>query len=380
MLVPRVQVSRLLLYVVILLCSVVDNSYTKCFTERKDSVLSSQNTSPSTLFSMPVSTGGSPSSVISMSSQSEKSDINNTDLCTLYIDMTYDDRIFFGVHNFYQLKRSLLETQCNIDFSAPDNKVSIIGKVPNVQKMCEMFIAHSTLALQFEFKFYDEKYLDYMRTTFALFHQQCELYHKVFVTYRRSKSNAILFNFLSFRSNGLGLIRAMIQLKNELEYCQVGEFLPNITSTMQIPCNRRDLTGRGNSYIEQIQNKTQTKIEVIRYEDCPQYQFENVLITGQTIPSVIQARFELASRFTFELKFQVSINETRSLVDYISKLSYDLKSIFISIEPCNQIGPNSKIIAINGNEKSIGKLFTLRDQLIAELYKSDPNTMKKLLT
>lgn len=296
------------------------------------------------------------------------------------MDMTYDDRVFFGVHNFFELKQSLRESQCNIDFSAPDNKVSITGQVASVHKMCTSFILHSTLALQFEFRFYNEKYLNFMRTTsFVLFHKQCELYHKVYVNYRRSKPNVILFNFVSFRNNSLGLIRAMVQLKNELEFCQVGELIPNITSVMQIPANRRDLTGRGNSFIEQIQQKTHTKIEVTRLDEHPHHQFENVVITGQTIPSVIQARFELASRFTYELKFQMQIAEKRPLVDYISKLSYDLKSVNITLEPCGQTGPNSKIIAINGNEKSLGKLFTLREKVIMEVDTLN-STVRKFLT
>src|SRR5699024_556651 len=150
-----------------------------------------------------------------------------------------------------------------------------IGQVPNVQKMCELFIASSTISLQIEYRFFDEKYLEFMRHSFVLFHQQCEHYHKVFVSYRRSKPSVILFSFISFRNNGLGLIRAMVQLKNELEACNVGEFVPNILSSMQIPANRRDLTGRGNAYIEQIQKDTQTKVEVVRFEECPQYPFEN---------------------------------------------------------------------------------------------------------
>src|SRR5699024_7722291 len=99
----------------------------------------------------------------------------------------------------------------------------------------------------------------------------------------------------------------------------------------------------------QIQKKTNTKVELVRFEDCPQYQFENLVISGQTIQEVVQARFELVSRFTYELKFQVTINETGPLVEHISKLSYDLKSIYISIEPCNR---STKIISINSTEKN----------------------------
>ncbi|KAI2804544.1 hypothetical protein BLOT_003530 [Blomia tropicalis] len=273
------------------------------------------------------------------------------------------------------------QTQCNVDFSAVGNKVSIIGQISNVQKMCEMFISNSTLSLQIEFRVYDEKYLELLRNSFSIFHQQCELNHKVYVAYRRNgKPNQLTFNFISFRNNSMGLIRAMIHLKNELEQSQIGEFTSNLSSSFQIPSNRRDLTGRSNMFIEQIQKQTKTKIELIRYEDCPQYPFENVTINGTNLLSVIEARYELMSRFTFELKFQVFVNDTRMLVEYIAKLSNELKSIFISIEPC-PIGPNMKIISITGFEKNIRKLFTLREQLLDEVYNcNNCSMMRSFLT
>ncbi|KAJ6216746.1 hypothetical protein RDWZM_007903 [Blomia tropicalis] len=319
--------------------------------------------------------------VINLSDISALTRSTPNNLCTIQLDMTYEDRVFFGVHNFYQLKKSLIETQCNVDFSAVGNKVSIIGQISNVQKMCEMFISNSTLSLQIEFRVYDEKYLELLRNSFSIFHQQCELNHKVYVAYRRNgKPNQLTFNFISFRNNSMGLIRAMIHLKNELEQSQIGEFTSNLSSSFQIPSNRRDLTGRSNMFIEQIQKQTKTKIELIRYEDCPQYPFENVTINGTNLLSVIEARYELMSRFTFELKFQVFVNDTRMLVEYIAKLSNELKSIFISIEPC-PIGPNMKIISITGFEKNIRKLFTLREQLLDEVYNcNNCSMMRSFLT
>lgn len=286
------------------------------------------------------------------------------EICTLHMDMTYDDRLFFGMHNFFELKQHLIRYQCNIDFSAPDNKVSIIGQLANVQRMAEMFIGNTTIAMQYEFQSFNDEFLDHLKQFFDIFHQQCEQYSKVYVTYKPLKPDKILFTFLSFRFNTPALIQAMRHLKSELEYFNLGEFKP-VTTTMQLPANRKDLTGRANSYIEFVQQKTQTKIEMMRYEEFPQYPFDNVIITGRAIEEVVHARFLLFERFSYELKFQVPMCDTRLLVDCISKVSNDLKSIYISIEPCTSI--MYKIISINGNESSFHKLFTLRNQLVNSL-------------
>lgn len=286
-------------------------------------------------------------------------------MCTLYIDMSFDDRVFFGVHNFFLLKCSLSESQCNVDFSATNNKVSIIGKSENVAKMCKSFFLHSTFALQFEFYFYDEiSCAEYMKERFPSLQKEYEKWD-VYISYRPDKPNTLLFNFLTFRKFFVRLIQTMINFQMQLEFYQLGRVLPNFMSTLQVPITRRDANVINASYLESIENETGTKIKLIRYHDCQHYPFENVIITGADILSVIQARWLITTRFEYELNFQVFVSDTSMLVKCISSLNYDRSSIEVTISPCvSNPSLDSKILSIKTNEKHIDKIFSIHKELI----------------
>lgn len=286
-------------------------------------------------------------------------------MCTLYTDMSFDDRIFFGVHNFFLLKCSLSENQCNVDFSANNNKVSIIGKAENVAKICKSFFLHSTFALQFEFYFFDETTCaDYMKERFPSVQKEYEQWD-VYISYRPEKPNILLFTFLTFRKFFVRLIQSMINFQMQLEFYQLGRVMPNFMSTLQIPITRREGNLINSNYLESIEHETGTKIKLIRYHDCHHYPFGNVIITGVDILSVIQARWLITTRFEYELKFQVTISDISLLVKCISSLNYDRSLIEVTISPCaSNPSLDSKILSIKTNEKHIDKIFSIHKELI----------------
>ncbi|KAH9396621.1 hypothetical protein TYRP_019645 [Tyrophagus putrescentiae] len=289
-----------------------------------------------------------------------------SDVCSLHMDMTYDDRIFYGIHNFEKLKYTVEETQCNIDFAASSNKVSITGKAKNVQKMAETFIANSTITICIQYRLFESKYTEQMRYAFVQFHRICEREHKVFTTYTEL-NGLFTFTFITFRNNGLGILQAINHLETSLQELKAGWFLNNVVSNLLIPANRRDLTGRGNCFIEAIERSTGTTLEVSKFEDV-KYQFESIKITGSTLMSVLQARSELVSRFSYELIFTIFITNSRPLVEYISQLTDEMKSVAVSIERSAD-GPNHKTVTISGSEKCISTLFILRKQILNQVYK-----------
>lgn len=285
-------------------------------------------------------------------------------LCTLHMDMTYDDRVFFGVHNFYGLKQQLSLHQCNIDFAAPDNKVSLFGGLANVQSMAEVLSRHSPLALQIEFRFYTPDLVEHIKSRATFFYGRYETAFKVFITYHQVKADTVLFSFLTNRSCWRNLYEVMALFKYEYELTRYGEFSHVMSSTLQLPSNRKDITGRGNVHIEEIRQKTKTDIDIVRLEEYPQYPFDNVTIKGQRFQDVINARLLLLERFVYTLIFQVPMCDTRLLVECISKLGHDLKSINIIIEPSSST--IYKVVSITGNQPNLGKLFALRNQLAAQ--------------
>lgn len=314
----------------------------------------------------------SPASPITYNANSHQSQ-----MCTIYLDMTYDDRVFFGVHNFLLLKYSLTESQCNVDFSAADNKVSIVGSLQNVSRMAKSFFLHSTFALQFEFYYYDKQvFYDFLQNRFKMTQQNYERLD-VFISYRQDKANIVLFNFLTFRKYFIRIIQVMNDVKMQFEFYQLGRVLANITSTLQIPINgrRNDVNqnrGISNQYIERIERETKCQIKTLRYPECQhQYPFINVIINGSDIFAVIQARWFLTSRFNYELKFQIPTSETVRLVKAISSMSYDRSLIEVEISP-GIINPNAdsdptmdslKIVSIKSNEKNLDQIFALRQEL-----------------
>lgn len=280
--------------------------------------------------------------------------------------MTYDDRIFYGIHNFSKLKYTVEEAQCNIDFAASSNKVSITGQVQNVQKMCETFIANSTITMSMQYRLFESKYSEKMRLAFARFHRHCEREHKVFTTYKEV-NGLFTFTFITFRNNGFGIFQAINHLKSSLQELKAGWFMNNIVSNLLVPANRRDLTGRANCFIEAIERSTGATLEVSKFDDA-KYQFEAIKISSPTLMSVMQARSELISRFSYELTFTIFITDTRPLVEYISKLTDEMKSVAVSLERSPE-GANYKAVTISGNEKSINTLFTLRKQILDQVFK-----------
>lgn len=289
-----------------------------------------------------------------------------SDLCSVHMDMTYDDRIFYGIHNFSKLKYTVQETQCNIDFAASSNKVSITGQVANVQKMVETFIANSTITMCMQYRLFESKHSEKMRLAFVQFHRHCEREHKVFTTYKEV-NGLFTFTFITFRNNGFGIFQAINSLKTSLQDLKAGWFMSNIVSNMLVPANRRDLTGRANCFIEAIERSTGATLEVSKFDDS-KYQFEAIKISSSTLMSVMQARSELISRFSYELIFTIFITDTRPLVEYISMLTDEMKSVAVSIERSSD-GPNHKTVTISGNEKCINTLFTLRKQILDQVFK-----------
>ncbi|KAH9511343.1 hypothetical protein DERF_009811 [Dermatophagoides farinae] len=237
-------------------------------------------------------------------------DLFMNQMCTLNIDMSFDDRVFFGVHNFSQLKCSLSESQCNVDFSATNNKVAIIGKSENVTKMCKSFFLHSTFVLQFEFYFFDEiSYAEYMKERFPTLQTEYE------------------------------------KLDMQLGFYQLGRVLPNFMSTLQMPIVSRDARVINASYLESIENETGTKIKSSRYH-CQYYPYENIIITGADILSVF-------------------VSDLTMLVKCISSLNYDRSSIEVTISPCvSNPSLDSKILSIKTNEKHIDKIYSIHKELI----------------
>ena len=157
----------------------------------------------------------------------------------------------------------------------------------------------------------------------------------------------------------------MINFQMQLEFYQLGRVLPNFMSTLQVPITRRDANVINASYLESIENETGTKIKLIRYHDCQHYPFENVIITGADILSVIQARWLITTRFEYELNFQVFVSDTTMLVKCISSLNYDRSSIEVTISPCvSNPSLDSKILSIKTNEKHIDKIFSIHKELI----------------
>lgn len=285
-------------------------------------------------------------------------------LCTLHMDMTYDDRVFFGVHNFFGLKQQLLVHQCNIDFAAPDNKVSLFGGLNSVHNMAEVLCRHSPLAIQIEFRFYSQDSLEHVKNRAAVFYTRYESLFKVFITYHQIKPDTFLFSFLTHRANWCNIYETMVRFQFEYDLSRYGEFSPVMSSTLQLPSNRKDITGRNNLYIEEIRQKTKTDIELVRLEEYPQYPFDNVLIKGHRFHDVISARLMILERFVYTLIFQVPMCDTRLLVDCISKLGHDLKSINIIIEPSSST--IYKVVSITGTQPNLRKLFALRNQLAAQ--------------
>lgn len=287
-----------------------------------------------------------------------------SDLCSVHMDMTYDDRIFYGIHNFSKLKYTVEEARCNIDFAATSNKVSITGQVQSVQKICETFIANSTITMCMHYRLFENKYAEQMRNAFVQFHRLCEREHKVFTTYKEM-NGLFTFTFITFRNNGFGILQAISHLRTSLQELKAGWFLNNIVSNLLIPANRRDLTGRGNCFIEAIERSTGTTLEMSKFDDV-KCQFEAIKITGSTLMSVLQARSELVSRFSYELIFTIFITDSRPLVEYISQLTDQKKSVAVSIEPSSD-GPNHMTVTISGSEKCISLLFTLRKQILDQV-------------
>lgn len=285
------------------------------------------------------------------------------------MDMTYEDRVIFGVQNFCRLRKSLYETRCNVNFSAAGNKVSINGDVTNVLRMCDWFVSSSNILIQVEYWLTKETDYEILRHWFVFAGQQFEQIWGVCFSHRRVNGRLITFIFSTYCRNELNLGKVINLFLDYLKKFQMGEIVPAFTCKMQIPANRRDLTGRANAHIESIQKSTETKIEMVRFEEFPQYPFENVVISSQDIEKVFQARNELFKVFTFDLKFRVFIENTRPLLDYLFKKSSTLdRSISISIEPSNE-SPNVKVLCVSGNEKHIKELFHLRGELIEEVKK-----------
>ncbi|OTF71471.1 hypothetical protein BLA29_009175 [Euroglyphus maynei] len=246
--------------------------------------------------------------------------------------------------------------------------------------MCKSFFLHSTFALQFEFYFFDETTCaDYMKEHFPTLQKEYEKWD-VFISYRPEKPNILLFNFLTFRKYFVRLIQTMINFQMQLEFYQIGKVLPNFMSTLQVPISHRDRNLINSKYLESIENETGTKIKSIRYHDCQHYPFENVIINGMDILSVIQARWLITTRFEYELKFPVTTSDLSMLVKCISSLNYDRSLIEVTISPCvSNPSLDKKILSIKTNEKHIDKIFSIHKQLFDSMMingiipRSEPN-------
>lgn len=295
---------------------------------------------------------------------------NRNEICILNLDMTFDDRMFFGKQNYWFLNHLLARNQCYIDFAGPDNKVSIMGPVSKLRDFCKSFYDHSTFAFQFEFQFYTEKQADEFLKEFELFQKEHES-KCIYISYFRQSGNLILFKFLSFRkyfsqskyATNLAIIRsAIFTLQEKLEKLKLGKNPQFITSTLQIPVIRRDSHVIN---IENIEKETKTRIKIIRYNDCPKYLFENVIITGDCLNSVLSARQKISAGFNYELMFHVPINNVDLLVENISKLNRN--SVSIKIHPADVT--DIKIISFKCQESSMDKLFILHDKLLKSMGK-----------
>ncbi|KAI7688173.1 hypothetical protein SSS_10593 [Sarcoptes scabiei] len=287
--------------------------------------------------------------------------------CSFYFDMIYDDRLFFGFHNFNVLKNDLSTKRCNVDFSTSENKVNLIGPFANVFKIYDSLFAHSTFGIQFQFVYCDPIGLfDFLRERFKIFQREYGNY-EVFISYQRDdKPNTISFSFLTFRKCLIRLIQTLNNFMLHLDHLQVGFFQPEFTTTFQIPTSKRDPSGLNSAFVESIENKTRTKISIVRYPHCF---FENITLTSKFIFGLIEARWSLTARFTCEMKFQISTSETEMLVRSISELDYDRTMIDISISPCSLNRSDSRMVSIKSLERNNEKIFKITNDLL-ELRKS----------
>lgn len=285
----------------------------------------------------------------------------------LNLDMTFDDRMFFGKQNYWFLNYLLTINQCRIDFDAADNKVAIVGPAINLKKFCQSFYHHSTFAIQFRFQIYNSKQFEEFLSEFEILKKEYE--NKcIYISYFRENSDFVLFKFLSFRkcfslnfsTNFFAIENAINTLKEKLEYLRLGKNEEKITGTLQIPANRRESNGIN---IESIEKETGTQIKTIRYNDCPKYPFENVIITGDDLKSVVAARRKISAGFNYELQFRVPIKNVDLLVKNISKLNRN--NVNIKIHQLDL--SDTKIISFKCLENEMEKLFNLYEELLKSI-------------
>jgi hypothetical protein len=296
-----------------------------------------------------------------------------SDLVTLLMDMSPEDRCYLHSEGKSELNSILEEKRCNITISTnlrdmiDNNQVSISGSANNVfdayQAVCRILPITVWFDLQLNTSLPSiildptAKPLKEIQKTFEI---------SICVVPQQSPNfmEHISFYLRSTRGKIDNLQQGIVAIRNFIETNNYGNFFPTLQTKIDVPINRPEIIGRTCSVLDNIGQKTSTNITAQR---SPQTGIANVSISGKNFPSVCFARTEISDRFIVELNFEITAYESKFLNGrQIERLGEETQ-VHILMKP--SLHPNHKTMIVRGSEKEVHKLFEVRRSIIQLIQK-----------